>query len=133
MKFSANLTMLFNEYDFLDRFEAAANAGFKAVEYISPYDFPAQEIKQRLDKFGLTQSLFNVALGDWNSGERGLACIPGREVEFMEGVELAIEYSAVLGNRHLHIMAGLNPNLSENTVRETPKDELNYCFIKISY
>ena len=96
MKFSANLTMMFGEYDFLDRFEHASKAGFRSVEYLSPYDYEPQQIKQRLDEFELTQSLFNVSIGDWNAGERGLACIPSKQNEFMRGVELALEYSRVL-------------------------------------
>lgn len=106
---AANLSMLFTELPFLDRFEAAARAGFSAVEYLFPYDVEVQDIRQRLDRFGLTQALFNAPPGDWQAGERGIACIPGREAEFAEGIERALAYAAVLGNRRLHVMAGLLP------------------------
>ena len=84
-KFSANLTFLFNELPFMDRFEAAAKAGFKAVEYMAPYPYPADDLKTALKDNGLAQALFNLPAGDWDNGERGMACIPGREAEFREG------------------------------------------------
>ena len=85
-KFAANLTFLFTELPFMDRFEAAAKAGFKAVEYMAPYPYAAGEIKFALQANGLTQALFNLPAGDWDNGERGLACLPGREAEFKAGV-----------------------------------------------
>ena len=85
-KFAANLTMLFTEHAFLDRFEAAAKAGFKAVEFLFPYAWTAEEIKQRLDANGLTLVLHNLPAGDWDAGERGIACHPDRVSEFREGV-----------------------------------------------
>ncbi|WP_432697037.1 2-oxo-tetronate isomerase [Marinobacterium sp. YM272] len=106
-RFAANLSMLFTELPFLERFEAAARAGFNAVEYLFPYDFPAQEIKQRLDAHRLEQVLFNAPPGDWQAGERGLAALPGREEEFARGIEQAIAYARVLGNRRIHVMAGV--------------------------
>jgi hydroxypyruvate isomerase len=106
-RFAANLTMMYNEHAFLDRFAAAAKDGFKAVEFLFPFDFPAAEIKSRLDATGLTQALFNSPPGDWAAGERGLASLPGREDEFRRGVERGLEYAAVLGNRKMHVMAGL--------------------------
>lgn len=106
-RFAANLTMMYNEHGFLDRFAAAAQDGFKAVEYLFPYDFPAAGIKARLDGHGLTQALFNAPPGDWGAGERGLASLPGREDEFRRGIDTALEYTRVLGNRKLHVMAGL--------------------------
>jgi hydroxypyruvate isomerase len=106
-RFAANLTMMYNEYAFLDRFAAAAKDGFKAVEFLFPFDFPAAEIKSRLDANGLAQALFNSPPGDWAAGERGLASLPGREDEFRRGVERGLEYAAVLGNRKMHVMAGL--------------------------
>ena len=81
-QFAANLSMLYPEHDFLDRFEAAAQDGFKAVEYLFPYAFEAREIAARLKTHGLQQVLFNAPPGDWDGGERGLACLPGREAEF---------------------------------------------------
>lgn len=108
-RFAANLTMMFNEYDFLDRFAAAAKAGFGAVEYLFPYDWPADEIARRLKENALEQVLFNMPPGDWAGGERGLACLPGREAEFRDGVGKAIGYAKALGCPRLHAMAGLRP------------------------
>ncbi|PQV49864.1 2-oxo-tetronate isomerase [Paraburkholderia sp. BL21I4N1] len=106
-RFAANLTMMYNEHAFLDRFAAAAKDGFDAVEFLFPYDFPAEEIKARLDAHGLTQALFNAPPGDWAAGERGLASLPGREDEFRRGIDTALNYARVIGNRKLHVMAGL--------------------------
>jgi 2-dehydrotetronate isomerase len=106
-RFAANLTMMYNEHAFLDRFAAAAKDGFEAVEYLFPYDFQASEIGARLDANNLTQALFNAPPGDWASGERGMASLPGREAAFRRGVETALDYARVLGNRKLHVMAGL--------------------------
>ena len=106
-RFAANLTMMYNEHGFLDRFAAAAQDGFKAVEYLFPFDFPATEIKARLDDLGLTQALFNAPPGDWAAGERGMASSPGREGEFRRTIDTALEYTRVLGNSKLHVMAGL--------------------------
>jgi hydroxypyruvate isomerase len=108
-RFCANLTMMFNEVPFLDRFEAAAKAGFTAVEFLFPYDFPAADIRARLDANGLQQILFNMPPGDWAAGERGTAALPGRQAEFRAGVERALEYAAVLGTKRLHLMAGIPP------------------------
>ena len=110
--FAANLSMMFQELPFLDRFEAAAKAGFKAVEFLFPYDYPAPDIRQRLDRFGLRQVLFNLPPGDWAKGERGLAALPGREAEFNAGVERAIEYATALGCPQVHAMAGVPLNVS---------------------
>jgi hydroxypyruvate isomerase len=99
--------MMFNEVPFLDRFEAAAKAGFKAVEFLFPYDFPATEIRSRLDGNGLEQILFNMPPGDWAAGERGTACLAGREDDFRAGVEKALEYATTLGCKRLHCMAGI--------------------------
>ena len=108
-RFCANLTMMFNEHAFLDRFAAAAKAGFTAVEFLFPYDHPAAEIRTRMQDAGLEQILFNMPPGDWAMGERGLACLPGRQAEFRDGVKRALDYAAVLGTRRLHCMAGLLP------------------------
>ena len=106
-KFAANLTLMYNEYDFLDRFAAAARDGFKGVELLFPYNFAAGEIKARLNDNGLTQALFNCPPGNWAAGERGIASLPGREDEFKRGIEQALDYACVLGNTCLHVMAGL--------------------------
>jgi 2-dehydrotetronate isomerase len=106
-RFAANLTMMYNEHAFLDRFAAAARDGFDAVEYLFPYDHPAAEVKARLEENGLTQALFNAPPGDWTAGERGLAALPGREDEFRRGIDKALDYARVLGNRKLHVMAGI--------------------------
>lgn len=108
-KLAANLSMLFGEFPFMARFEQAAKAGFKAVEYLFPYPYPAAELQQQLRDFGLEQALFNAPPGDWDAGERGLACIPGREAEFGAGLEAALAYAAQLGNRRIHVMAGITP------------------------
>lgn len=106
-RFAANLSMLYPEHDFLDRFAAAASDGFRAVEYMFPYAYPAQQLKQRLDDNGLVQALFNAPPGDIAAGEKGTASLPGRESEFRAGFDQALEYAAVLGNDRIHVMAGL--------------------------
>lgn len=108
-RFAANLTMLYNEHAFLDRFAAAAADGFTAVEYLFPYAFEAAELAQRLADNGLQQVLFNAPPGNWDAGERGLACIPGREAEFREGFATALAYADALNCPRIHVMAGLAP------------------------
>ncbi len=108
-RFAANLSMLYNEHPFLDRFAAAAADGFDAVEYLFPYAHPAAEIAQRLQAHGLTQALFNAPPGDWEAGERGIACLAGREAEFDAGITQALAYAQTLGCSRLHVMAGLLP------------------------
>lgn len=110
LKLAANLSMMFNEVPFLDRFAAARRAGFDAVEYLFPYDFPAREIRLRLDDSGLKQALFNMPPGDWAVGERGLACLPGREQAFRDSVSRALDYAGTIGCELLHCMAGLAPS-----------------------
>lgn len=105
----ANVSMMFGELPFLDRFEAAARAGFEGVEFLFPYEHPASELRARLDAHGLTQALFNMPPGDWTAGERGLACLPGRVEEFRAGVHRALEYADALGCRLVHCMAGIVP------------------------
>ena len=108
-KFNANLTLLFNEVDFLDRFEAAAGAGFKGGEYLFPYAYPKDELAERLDRHGLIQVLHNLPAGDWAAGERGIAVIPGREGEFQASVGKAIEYASALGCKQINCLAGIPP------------------------
>jgi len=108
-KFAANLSMMFTEVDFLDRFAAAAEAGFKAVEFLFPYDYPADQIRARLDAAGLAQALFNLPPGDWNAGDRGFAAIPGREADFDAALARALDYAELLGNTNIHVMSGIMP------------------------
>jgi len=132
-KFAANLSMLFTEVDFLDRFQAAAEAGFKGVEYLFPYDFEAAEIRRRLEDNGLEQVLFNLPAGDWAAGERGIACHPDRIAEFREGVERAIAYARVLGNTQVNCLAGIKPEgTSDAEARQTLVGNLRYAADKLA-
>lgn len=108
-RFAANLTMLYNEHLFLDRFSAAAADGFEAVEYLFPYDYDPVLLARRLQENGLAQVLFNAPPGDWAAGERGLACLPGRETEFRAGFAKALEYAEALNCPQIHVMAGIAP------------------------
>ncbi len=108
-KFAANLTFLFTELPFMERFEAAAIAGFKAVEYMAPYPYPADDLKAALKANGLVQALFNLPAGDWDNGERGIACIPGREAEFKQGVATAIAYAKALDCKKINCLSGKLP------------------------
>jgi 2-dehydrotetronate isomerase len=106
-KLAANLSLMFTELDFLDRFGAAAKAGFHGVEFLFPYAFPIEEIKQRLHDHDLQLVLFNLSPGNWEAGERGLTALKGRESEFKPALETALTYAQALGCRQLHAMAGL--------------------------
>ena len=108
-KFAANLSFLFADVAFPERFQRAAAAGFTGVEYLFPYAWPAPELAQWLQAAGLEQVLFNLAPGDWAAGERGLACLPQRRGEFAESVDQALEYAMLLDCRRVHCMAGLRP------------------------
>jgi len=108
-KFAANLSMMFTEVPFPERFAAAARAGFKGVEFLFPYDYPAADVARWLHDAKLENALFNLPPGDFAGGERGIASLPGREAEFRAGVATALEYAAALGTRTLHAMAGLLP------------------------
>lgn len=127
IRFSANISMLFTEVDFLDRFEHAAGAGFKAVEYMFPYAFKKEELTEKLSKYGLQQVLFNLPAGDWAGGERGIACLPGREGEFREGVGLAIEYAHALGCPLVNCLVGTTPTDPPEKVRQTLIDNLRFA------
>ncbi len=107
LRFAANLSMMFTEMPFLDRFAAARKAGFRGVEFLFPYEFDAAEIAARLSDNGLTQALFNLPPGDWAAGERGLAAMPGREAEFDRALDTALAYAEALDCRLLHAMAGI--------------------------
>ncbi|RYF33460.1 MAG: hydroxypyruvate isomerase family protein [Comamonadaceae bacterium] len=114
-KFAANLSFLYTELPFLDRFEAAAKDGFRAVEYLFPYEWQPQEIVRRLKDNGLQQVLFNAPPGDWEKGDRGIACLPGREAEFRAGIVKALDYAQALSCPRVHVMAGLIP---DGTIRD---------------
>lgn len=119
-RFAANLSLLYTELPFLERFGAAASDGFAGVEYLFPYEFAAADIAARLQEHGLQQVLFNTPPGDWAAGERGLACIPGREAEFASGMEQALAYAAALQCPRIHVMAGIVPaGATPQTVRAT--------------
>jgi hydroxypyruvate isomerase len=109
-RFAANLSMMFNEWSFLDRFAAAADAGFKAVEFLFPYEFSPEDVADRLKRAGLTQALFNLPPGDWAAGERGIAALPGRQDEFKASVAKALDYALATGVKRLHMMAGIAPS-----------------------
>lgn len=108
-KFSANLSFLYADLPFLDRFAAAARDGFKAVEYVGPYGFPAEEVAAVLQSNGLVQALFNLPAGDWDAGERGIGCHTDRVVEFQAGVMTAIRYGQALGCTKINCLAGIAP------------------------
>ncbi len=127
-KFAANLTMLFTEHAFLDRFEHAAKAGFEAVEFLFPYAFSAQQIKDKLDAHKLQLVLHNLPAGDWDAGERGIACHPDRTAEFREGVAKAIGYAKVLGVPRLNCLAGKTPaGAADAVLRKTLVENLRYA------
>ncbi len=127
-RFAANLSMMYQEHAFLDRFGAAAKDGFAGVEYLFPYAFDVQDLAQRLKDHGLTQVLFNAPPGDWDKGERGIAALPGRETEFKRSIESALHYASVLGNTNIHVMAGLvDPGIERETHRATYLANLAYA------
>jgi len=127
-RFAANLTMLFNELEFTDRFEAAAKAGFCAVEYLFPYAIPKELLAETLGRHGLVQTLFNLPAGDWASGERGIAVLPNRVGEFQEGVGKAIDYAKALGCTQLNCLAGIRPiGLSDDQVCDTLVANLRFA------
>jgi hydroxypyruvate isomerase len=127
-RFAANLTMLFNELPFLDRFEAAARAGFDGVEFLFPYEHAPGEIAERLVRHRLDLVLHNLPAGNWAAGERGIACHPDRIEEFRSGVATAIRYAEALGVRQLNCLAGIAPaGVDEATLRNTFIDNLSYA------
>jgi len=127
-KFDANLSLMYQEYDFLDRFAAAARDGFKGVEFHFPYGVMAGDIKTRLEDVGLTAVLFNCPPGDWMAGERGIASIPGREKEFKRGLERAFGYANALSVTRLHVMAGIVDAEEDRALRyETYLSNLAYA------
>jgi len=127
-RFAANLTMLFNEVPFLDRFERAARSGFDAVEFLFPYAHDPAEIRRRLDGNGLTLVLHNLPAGDWDAGERGIACHPDRVAEFREGVTRAIDYARALGVGQLNCLAGKAPaGVPDAVLRRTFVENLSHA------
>ncbi len=127
-RFAANLSMLFTEVAFLDRFERAAHAGFQAVEFLFPYAHSTQEIRQRLDATGLQVVLHNLPAGDWDAGERGIACHPDRVDEFRAGVARAVTYARALGVPQLNCLAGKAPaGVDAAVLRGTFVDNLRFA------
>ena len=131
-KFAANLTMMYNEVDFLDRFAAAAGAGFKGVEYLFPYDFSRDELAGRLAGNGLEQVLHNLPAGDWGAGERGIGCLPERVGEFQDGVGRAIDYARALGCPRVNCLAGIAPDGADRgRLTETFVTNLRFAAAKL--
>jgi hydroxypyruvate isomerase len=127
-KFAANLTMLFTETGFLDRFGAAARAGFDAVEYLFPYEYDKAALRDRLTEHELKQVLHNLPGGTWAAGERGIACLPDRTAEFESGVDRAIEYATALGCARVNCLAGIKPpNVGADAARQTFIRNLRYA------
>jgi hydroxypyruvate isomerase len=125
---AANLTMLFNEHPFMDRFEAAARAGFRGVEFLFPYAFHADQIADKLNTYQLDLVLHNLPAGNWEAGERGIACHPDRIGEFREGVDEAIRYAKVLGAKQLNCLVGKAPQgVDADTVYKTTVNNLKYA------
>lgn len=128
LRFSANLSMLFLEYDFLTRFDKAAACGFRGVEFMFPYDYDIDVLKQKLSDNRLEHTLHNLPAGDWAAGERGIACIPGREAEFREGVAAAVRYAKALGNRKINCLVGKTPaGYSAEQIHSTLVANLRYA------
>ena len=131
-RLAANLTMLFNEVPFLDRFEAAAKAGFTAVEFLFPYEYGPADLRARLDGNGLKLVLHNLPAGDWGKGERGIGCHPDRVDEFRAGVERAIEYAAALGVPQVNCLAGIAPaGVPAEKLRATFVENLRYAAVQL--
>ena len=131
-RLAANLTMLFNEVDFPDRFEAASRAGFVGVEYLFPYAYDKDMLAEKLHGNGLTQALHNLPAGDWDAGERGIACLPDRVGEFQDGVGAAIEYASALGCTQVNCLAGAPPEgADDDTLRETLVGNLRFAASKL--
>jgi hydroxypyruvate isomerase len=132
-RFCANLTMLYNELDFLDRFEAAKRDGFDGVEYLFPYAYPKEELAERLERHGLVQALHNLPAGDWQAGERGLACRPDRVGEFQDSVGRAVEYATALGCRQVNCLAGIpSQGTSAEAATRTLVENLRFAAPKLA-
>jgi hydroxypyruvate isomerase len=131
-KFAANLSMLYTELPFLDRFAAAAEVGFTGVEYLFPYAFPKEQVVEKLQASGLTQVLHNLPAGDWDKGERGIACHSDRVNEFQDGVGKAIDYASALGCKQVNCLAGIAPaDVDRDRVRRTFVDNVRFAADKL--
>jgi hydroxypyruvate isomerase len=130
LKFAANLTLMFNEVEFLERFAAAALAGFRGVEYLFPYAYPKAALAERLATHSLVQVLHNLPAGDFAAGERGIACHPDRVGEFQDGVGLAIDYATALGCTQLNCLAGIVKGDADKA-RRTFVDNLRFAAAKL--
>jgi len=127
-KFSANLSFLYPDLPFAERFAAAAAHGFRAVEYVSPYELPPEVVARLLRDNGLEQALFNLPAGDWSAGERGIACLPDRMEEFRRSVDTALRYATALGCARVNCLAGVRPpHLSDDVLNEVLVDNLRYA------
>ncbi|MDC0609428.1 hydroxypyruvate isomerase family protein [Vibrio sp.] len=127
-KFAANLTMLYTEFDFLERFEKAAQSGFKAVEFLFPYDYEPELLAEYLRKYQLEQALFNLYPGNWAGGEKGFASLPGEETRFRQSVEQAIPYAVAMGCKKVHVMSGImNPKIDRATHEKTFISNVRYA------
>ncbi|GBU09772.1 hydroxypyruvate isomerase [Gammaproteobacteria bacterium] len=132
IKLCANLSMLFNEHSFLERFKASADAGFRGVEYLSPYEFDKAILAEQLKENNLTQVLFNLPAGDWNAGERGIAIFPDRISEFKEGVDQAIEYAKALDCKQINVLAGIIPaDIESDLLARTFLDNIQFAAVKL--
>jgi len=132
-RFAANLSLLFNDVGFLDRFAAARAAGFEGVEFLFPYAFESEQILGRLQRYGLELALYNFPAGDWAAGERGMACDPRRIGEFQDSVELALEYAIDLGVKRMHCLAGKqHPAVSFERAHATFVDNLRFASEKLA-
>ena len=128
LRFTANLTMLYNEVGFLERFALAAKAGFKGAEFKDPFSYPEADVVAAVRDSGLEPVLFNMPAGDWDGGERGIGCLPGRERELREGVALSIDYARALGTRTINLLGGIPPRDADpRLVRQTFVDNLRYA------
>ena len=128
LRFSANLSMLFLEYSFLERFDKAAQSGFRGVEFMFPYDYDIDVLKEKLQTNQLEHTLHNLPAGDWAAGERGIACIPGREEEFRDGVAAAVRYAKELGNKKINCLVGKTPaEFSDEQIQQTLVENLRYA------
>jgi hydroxypyruvate isomerase len=132
-RFAANLSMMFNEVPFLDRFAAAAEAGFQGVEFLFPYEHPPETVAAKLRENHVENVLFNMPPGNWAAGERGIGCLPGREEEFRTGVEKALTYAERLGTPRIHAMSGIAPaNADRRVLRDTFVSNLRWAAEKLA-
>ena len=131
-RFAANLSMMFTDVPFIERFGRAAKAGFEAVEFLFPYDFAPEKLAEELKKNDLKQALFNMPAGKWDEGERGMAAIPGREKEFRDNVDKALEYALALDCKCLHAMAGVVNGLDRNECEKTFIENFRYAADKVA-